>query len=282
MKYGLIFGCLVGLLAVSCRQQTVSEEGLLAKVYDKTLYLSEVRKQMPRGLSPEDSLVFVKEYTDGWIRESVMLHRAEQELPNEALDVQNRLEHYRRSLLIYAYEKEYAQQKLDTTVSETEIETHYQENQEDFKLADYIVKVLYIKLDKNDRQKEKVARWYKSTVKADRVELEKYCAENAVNYYNDSESWVYLNELLREVPLRLDDKQAFLEQQKSAQFEDEEFAYYLWIYDYRLKDSFSPLSLERENIKARILNLRTTELIKQMRIELLKSASAEIKNYVEN
>lgn len=272
------------LLLSACRSGVESPAGadVLARVYDKELTLDKVLPLIPENLSAADSTEFVKNFVDSWIRDMVIVYQAEQTLPEEARNVEARLENYRRSLLVYAYEHEFARQKLDTMVSDEEIEKHYNENQQEFTLADFIVKVLYVKLEKNQPGKEKVARWYKSTAQNDLIELEKYCAEHAVNYYNDPESWIYFSDLLKEIPIETDDRTEFLKNTKHLNFDDEEFSYYLTIYDYHLKDAVSPLSFEKENIKARILNTRTTGIVRKMRTDLLQEAQPEIKNYVKD
>jgi hypothetical protein len=278
---GILFFCMIVLSSCGTGSDT-SEKTLLASVYDKELYLQDIEQLFPSDLLPEDSIQFLRTYVDKWIRETVILEKAENALPEEVKNVEARLEEYRRSLLIYEYEKEFASQKLDTNVQEEELIKHYKDHQEDFKLADYILKVLYVKVEKNDRGRDKINRWFRSVQPKDLQDLEKYCVDNAVNYYKDSGSWIFLNDLLKEVPLKVSDKGDFLRNNKHITFEDEDFAYYLTIYEYQLKDGVSPFSLERENIKARILNTRTTELIRKMRLDLLKEASGQIKNYAEN
>lgn len=278
MKKWLI---LIALASCSGGKPNGGDGDLLAEVYDKQLTLEQVLPLIPEGLNPEDSTEFVKQFVDGWIRDMVIVHQAEENLPEETRNVEARLENYKRSLLVYEYEKEFARQKLDTLVSEEEIEKHYKENQDEFKLADYIVKVLYVKLDKTVKGREKVAKWFKSGNEKDIADLEKFCAENAVSFYNDQESWIYFSDLLKEVPIKVEDKTSFLKSTKNISFEDDEFVYFLTIYDYSLKDEVSPISFERDNIKARILNARTTEIVRKMRIELLNAAQTEIKNYVE-
>ncbi|MFN3343695.1 MAG: hypothetical protein ACK40M_13430 [Flavobacteriales bacterium] len=258
------------------------DENVLATVYDKNLTLNKVLPLIPEGINPEDSVAFVKGFVESWIRDMVIVHQAEKTLPEETLNVEARLENYRRSLLVYAYEQEYARQKLDTIVSDEEIEAHYEANKDDFRLADFIVKVLFVKLVRDQPGKANVAKWYKSTQQKDLMELEKFCVENAVSFYNDSESWIYLSDLMQEIPIRTDDRATFLKTTQKLEFEDEEFAYFLLIHDYRLKDALSPLSFERENIKSRILNARTNEIVRKMRTDLLNSSQSQIRNYVEN
>lgn len=281
MKGLPLFFCLLIFASCGGGKGEKDKGKLLAVVGDQKLYISDIESLIDDHLSAEDSISFVRSYVEKWIRETVIVKKAEETLPEASKDVEARLENYRRGLLIYAFEKEYARQKLDTVVSDEEIEAHYQENLEDFKLPDYVLKVLYVKVEKDDKGREKIKKWFKSTEQKDLLELEKYCSENAVNYFNDPENWIYMNDLLREVPIKMNDKLDFLRSNKHVMFEDEEFAYYLTIYDYQVKDATSPLNLERENIKARILNARTTELIRYMRQDLFNETAQEIKNYVE-
>ena len=65
-------------------------------------------------------------------------------------------------------------------------------------------------------------------------------------------------------------------------FSDDEYTYVLNILDYRLKEETSPLSLERENIKSRILQSRMNALLKELRNNLIKTAYDENEVSVEN
>jgi len=168
-------------------------------------------------------------------------------------------------------------------VSSAEISSYYQENKKDFELKDYIIKCMYVKLEKETEGKDKVLLWMKSDKKEDLLKLEEFCTRNAVSFYQDRDNWIFLNDILRDVPLETPNKESFLRNNKLVNFEDEEFAYILIILDYRMKEETSPLSLERENIKARILQSRMNELIKEMRNKTVKSAyeNDEVKLHYE-
>lgn len=278
----LFYLAVCALIFSSCSSQEEKSKGkLLAEVYGKQLYISDIESLIDNSLNDLDSIAFVKSYVEKWIKESIIVKKAEETLPDEIKDVQNRLENYRRELLIFEYERAFSMQKLDTVVTDEEIENHYLNNQQDFKLSDYILRVLYVKVGVKDPGRNKINKWFKSTQQKDLLDLEKYCSENAVNYYNDNENWIYFNDLLREIPLKITDKTEFLKHNKHTVFEDEEFAYYLTIFDYKLKDAPSPINLEKDNIKSRILNARATELIRKMRQDLFNDAASEIKNYVD-
>ncbi len=122
------------------------DENAIARVYDKYLSLKEVQQALPYGLSKQDSASFAKDYIDQWVKKNVVLNRAENNLTDNQKDVTRQLEDYRASLIIFAYERELIRQKLDTTVTNAEIEKYYKENAANFELRSNIIRLRYLKL----------------------------------------------------------------------------------------------------------------------------------------
>ena len=54
--------------------------------------------------------------------------------------------------------------------------------------------------------------------------------------------------------------------------QDSNFAYYVNIKEFKIKESISPLSFEKENIKKIVLNKRKLTLIEEMQNNLFKEA----------
>lgn len=257
----------------ACSSDDDPEKGKhIASVYDKHLYENELLAAIPEGMNETDSAEFVKNYVDTWIRENILLHEAEEKLADRTDEIADRLEAYRRSLMIYEYEQWFLRENLDTLITDSEIEKYYQKNQKDFELKDYIIKCVYVKLEKENSSTDKVVRWIQSGKKEDLLALDEFCRNQAISYYHDRDNWIFLNDILRDVPLETPNKESFLKNNKLVHFSDEEFTYVLQILDYRLKDETSPLSLEKDNIKARILQSRMNESIKSMRNKAVKNA----------
>ena len=101
---------------------------------------------MPVGISSTDSASVVKDFIEKWIRNQLLLNKAEINLTEGEKDVQAQIENYRSSLLIYAYQQSYLRQELDTLVGDQEIENYYKENQSNFVLGEPLMKGLFIKL----------------------------------------------------------------------------------------------------------------------------------------
>ena len=246
----------------------------VVKVYSKYLLEEEVLKQIPFGSSMEDSISIRNSYINAWIDRQLLVHQAELNLPIEEQDVSSKLEKYRNDLLIFAYQNQLLLEKLDTNVSNFEIETYYQENKESFGLADYIVKVHYIKLDSTDKNIKKVKSWESSSKESDFEKLEQYCYMHSASYSFEN-NWMYFYELLDVVPIVSYNKEKLLKNKKLIEFYDNGYYYLVRIVDYKLKDSVSPLSMEKKNIKRIILNNRKLNFLEKLSSDIYKNAKSQ-------
>ena len=245
---------------------------MVAKVNDTELYRHEVLSNLPEGLTKEDSLSFVDNYIDQWIQEQVIYQKAIEILPEEAKDVDLQLEKYRRSLLIYTYEQYYIQDRLDTNVTDLEIETFYNEHIEDFTLRDYIVKVIYARYTDITPDLDKVKNWYKLYKEDDWINLQSHANLYSVGFYNDTTNWMFFDDVLKEIPLTDINKSSFIRNKKNITFEENGMVYFLNVLDAKLKDETSPIEFEKDRIKGILLNIRMNELRKQLKTELYNDA----------
>ena len=182
------------------------------------------------------------------------------------------VEDYRKSLITYEYESELVNQKLDTIVSDEEIGVYYEENKTNFELKDNIIKVIYVKVRKKAPKAEKVKDWYKSNETKDKDALASYCHQYAENFYLDENNWLLFDDVLKEIPIKLYDKEQFLQNNRTIETQDSTFLYFVNIKGFMTKNSASPLSFEKDNIRNIILNKRKVNLIKKMREDIYNEA----------
>lgn len=265
-----------GLLLASCtdtKTAAVADKGpLVAQVYAYRLYNSELAEMIPDGTSAADSLRMASNLINTWVHEMVLLHKAEQNLAAKAKNVEKQLQDYRNSLITYAYEKELVRQKLDTNVTPAEIETYYQSNQQNFELKDNIIKVIYVKVDKKAPQLPRLRNLCKSDKPQDLQELDKYCRQFAQNYFLDEDSWLFFDDLLKEIPIETYNKELFLENNRYIEVADSASLYFVNIKGFKIKNSISPLAFEKENIRNIILNKRKQELVERMKKDIYREA----------
>ena len=252
----------------------------VARAFDYFLYPEDIQGLVPAGASREDSVTIIKNYIDNWFRQKAVLRKAERNLADEKKNVEKKLEEYRNSLLTYQYETELIRQKLDTVISEEEIAAFYKNNPDNFELKDNIIKVIYLRLNKKSPKLNKVKEWYKSNSKKDRQLLEDYCHQYALNYFLDDNTWLLFDDLLKEIPIKTYDKEQFLQNNRVVEIEDSSTIYLVNIKGFMVKNSVSPLSFERNNIRMIITNQRKLKLIEQMEKQAyedaLKSKDVEV------
>lgn len=248
------------------------EEKAVARVGEKYLYLSDIEGVAPNDASKEDSILIVGNYIQSWIKEHLILQKAELNLKESQKDFQKQLEDYRKSLIIYTYEKELIKQKLDTNVSYAAVEEFYENNKQNFELKDDIVKVKYMKMLKNAPKVKKIRKIYKSSKPEDIEKLNELAHQYAEKFYLDDDQWILFDELKKHVPIKVKDVSGYLKNIKHIEVEDSLSYFFVKIKDYKLKKDVAPLSFEQHNIKNIIINKRKLKLINQIKSELYQEA----------
>lgn len=259
------------LLLSACSQVGGDRSPAVASVYGRELHQSDLLGLVPAGLSKEDSIAVVKNYVEQWIRQAVILAKAER---NVKTDFSHELQEYKNSLLAYAYERQIIDQLLDTLVSDAQIEEYYGEHKNDFLLRNSIVKAVYVTAP---AKSSAVARIKKIVLRDkfsanDVLELEETASRNGFAGYYDMDSWIPFVTLQTAIPVTAYNEQAFLRQHHSIAFSDDSLFYAARILDYKVTDEVSPLVIQRDNIKAIILNHRKIDILNKLQSDLLKEA----------
>lgn len=255
---------------MSCNDQVV-EKPAVARVGDRYYSEEKLKESIPNNLSAEDSTEMASSLIQSWMNRELLFDKSQFNL-REQEAIEEQVDQYRKELYIFAYEKELLNQKLDTLVSEDEAAQFYQENPDIFQLNDYILKVKYIKVKPNSPDLENVEKWMQDIgVDESSAKLDDYCHKYAVRCFFDS-NWVYLNDLLRELPIEVYNKESFLRSGKQVKFSDADHLYILTVIDIQSKNTLSPFNLERTRIKNLILNKRKIELLNTIRKRIYRDA----------
>lgn len=264
------------LIISACNKATFSDsDRVIARAYDEYLYLSDIERIVPPGSSPSDSLLLVQNYLNNWVKNQILLSQAEKNLTDEQKDFSRQLEDYRNSLIIFEYESELIRQKLDTVVSQDEIEDYYNRNSGNFKLNENIVRTVFAKVKQDSPYRNKIRELVKSEKEIDRDSLEFYCIRYAEDFGLIDRSWTTFDDLLEKVPLQVNNAGVFLTNNRFVEHREVTTRYYVHILDYGLRGEVSPLSVEEKNIRSIILNKRKKQLISKMHQEVYDQAISE-------
>jgi len=245
---------------------------VVAKVYNEYLYKTDLLGLVPSGTSSRDSISIVKAFIDNWIKQKLIIHYAEENLSSKQKDFDKQLDDYKNSLIVYAYEKELIRQKLDTIITDHEIKNYYDSSKKEFLLKDNIVKVWYVKMPAKSVNAAIIKKLYRTETSTAKQSLEEYCKKYAVNYYLEDSTWLNFNDLLKEIPIKTYNQEDYLKNHRYVEMDDSLYSYYVSIKGFKIKESISPLSFERENVKKIILNKRKLKLIGDMQNNVFHDA----------
>jgi len=157
-------------------------------------------------------------------------------------------------------------------VTEDEISNYYNTNQNTFLVRDIIVRVQYAKLPLKSKFLPQARLLLVSDRPDDRNKLADLCEQQSFGYFNDDQKWIFFSQLMNQVPLRPTDQEDFLKKNKHVEVSDATFTWLIRFTDYRLKDSNSPLELEKQKIHDIILNKRKMELLGKMHDYIYQNA----------
>ncbi|MBN1133216.1 MAG: hypothetical protein JXR52_11895 [Bacteroidales bacterium] len=240
-----------------------NSEKPIARVNDRYLYPSDLRS-VTDGLDERDSILTSKRYIDTWVREELMLHRAEMALSEDQKNFEHQIEEYRKSLLIYSYRQKLLQQKLDTTITPEEVYEYYENNMDNFILSEDIIKGTFVKVPLTAPTLYKVRAWSRNNTPDDLNELEKYCADYAEIYNDFNDSWIAFTSIKDQIPLAIRQPSAYLRYNRNIETRDSIFIYFLHITNHKTTGDVSPPEMVFGDIKSILLNKRKIEFFQDL------------------
>jgi len=269
----LIISLILFSLFLGCKQEKEYENDKpLARVHDEYLYESDLKQLFPSNISQVDSITLAKNHINDWIKKQLMLQKAEENLSDESKNIEKQIDDYRSSLLIFKYRQELIKQKIDTIITQQEIESYYNEYSANFILNHNIVKALYLKVSKASPEINNVKKWYKSDNAEDLTKLEDYCYQYATKFDHFDNEWISFSNLLSELPLDIDDEERYLRYNKYIETEDSLFYYFVKINDFAMRSTIQPIEYAKPKIKIIILNKRKFSFFEELENNIYNNA----------
>jgi hypothetical protein len=270
----LIFVILISLTAGCSYFKKDKQAPVLARVYDEYLYVSDLDGLVVENTSSQDSVAMVRNFVNNWVRTQLMINLAERNIAVQKQNLEQMLEDYRNSLIIYYYETELIKQQLDTVVSESEIEKYYKEHQSDFELKENIARVIYTIYSNNlkDKEKREIQTLFSRPDTVVMEQLEKKIGRLMQSYSADTVKWYSFSDLQTIIPIETYNQELFLRKQRRIELSDDEFTYIVKFVNYKIKDDISPLDFERKDIKGIIINKRKMMFIQKARNDIFNQA----------
>lgn len=244
---------------------------LLARVNKQYLTLAQVRKDMPVGISPEDSARFVKGFVYSWIDEQLLKDMSSKDIDMEEID--RLVEEYRNSLIADAYRRKIIASTDKTPFTEDSLLSYYNEHKADYKLRSPLVKGVYVKLPEDDPNVGVIRRLIQSDKSEDIDRLEKEVLKsNAIHYDYFRERWVDWEQIESRVPYDFGASSDFLKPGKYLNTTVDNHTYLLRITDVLSTGSQMPFDAAKSDIRQRLAVEQRRRLDAAFRSELLQRA----------
>jgi hypothetical protein len=206
----------------------------------------------------------------------LLFMKAEQNLtPEFKNEIELQLEETRANLVIYQYQRQMMLEKMDTSITEVEMEDYYSSNEKNFLLNSNIVKALFIKVPVETPGIDKIRLWARSIDQKDLQQLETYCYQFAEKFDDFNENWVTMDRLSVELPQEFVNQDDFLRRNTWFEVSDSSSVYMISFRDYRLRYTVAPFDYVENDIKSIILNNRRFQFLQSLENGIYNEAIKE-------
>lgn len=258
------------LLFTACTGNQINENKIVAQVGESKLYLKELSDIVPMGIDESDSTLIADDYIKKWIKQELLIQKANENLTLSQKDVSKELTEYRNSLIIYKYKNELMKQRMDTTVQKNQIEQYYSEHPDNFNLNTDIVKAIFVKIPNEVANPDLLKLLVENNSDEGIEELRDYCLQYAKGFDIFMDRWVDFEMIKRNLPPELNNAEQLLTGKRQIEAKDSIYYYLVSIQDYRLRNQPAPLEYVEDNIKNLILNQRKITFLKDIEENIYK------------
>ncbi len=268
----LIIGTAFTAAFPSCTPPQVEQEDrLLATVFNKSLYLSELDGMFPEGTTPQDSNLIIQAYTNRWVREAILLHEAERNIPND-LNIDKLVRDYRASLLRHNYEQILVQKLLDSNIAQEELINFYEQNKEQYQLETPIARCYFIKFPLPVENENELRSWWQNPDQDNNFEkLVEYASANAQAHHLVDSTWQRVEDIIIELPsgiLNVDN----ISSKRDFILRDDKFLYFFKLFELKNKKEIAPLGFIQDQARKVILHHRKIKLLEERKNDMLDMA----------
>lgn len=255
----------------------------IARVNDSYLFKEDIKHLISAGTTKEDSLIIVRSFIDKWASQKLLMKAAEMNLSEERQEEFNQLiKQYKIDLYTRAYIEEVVKTTVDTIISNTELESYYNQNKDNFKTDGTLVKLRYIHLPKEHPKYQTIKSKFFDYKKTDKKFWDTYGMQFKSFVLNDS-VWVEMNQIYKKLPfITPNNRTEYISQGKSIEKNDSLDVYLVKVTQVIDRNQVSPFEYIKPTLQQVILNNRKLELIKKIEKEITDDAIKNKKYEIYN
>jgi hypothetical protein len=252
-------------ILLACKKgETKVGDVVVASVYDKNLYLSELSDIVPEGVVANDSALLASAYIKRWSLDELMMYQAERNVTYDE-DLDKLVRDYRASLVRFSFEQKLIKEQLDSTISEQELRTFLEANQDQFQLESTILRAYILKVPDTAPISEFNKLW------SDKG------ADSSAKLVAEASKWATVNMLNKEKWYRLDEVKGLLPKGtltadnisagKEGSIREGNFVYYYRVHEAVRNKQTAPFEYSRERAVVLILHQRKAQIIEKWKTD---------------
>ena len=273
-----LFGFLCSLLVLlSCsKENSKNKADAIARVNNEYLYQSDLENLVPAGTPKKDSIAIVKDFINRWATQQLLIDNANKNISkNKQIELDELINQYKIDLYSKAYLEQLVITKIDTVITNEEIEKYYNTNKSNFKANSPLVKLRYISLVKGNNKLATISAKFSSFKSKDKKDLKNLAIQFKDYAFNDS-IWVDIDQVYERLPfVNKENVTKYIDTGISYQYVDSTSVWLVKVKDMVHKNEVVPLSYILPTIKQIILNKRKTDLINKIQTEITNDASKD-------
>ena len=268
MKRSLLI--FTALLLTSCSNISDNNSNdLIARAGENFLY----QNQLPSFSSEQDSILRYLNYIETWAKEKILYDLSLTNLSqSKKNDLDLLVEKYKVDLYINSYKDLIVNSRIDSIVTDQEIESFYNMNIDNFKLNENLLKYRYLKVPSDNINISRIRRYIQRLNESDREFLDSLNFQFADLKINDT-MWFTEREVISSIEfINQKNKSNYMRINRLYEFEDEQYTNYFIVKDLLKSGNIPPLSYLYDRIKSNIINQRKLNLIQNINKEILNDA----------
>lgn len=242
----------LSFLCFSCgRDDAAGGDDVIVSLGKSTLSRSQLLKDMPGGLSPDDSTRYARAYINNWIDAHLVSDIASREV--DMTEIDRLTDEYRRQLIMQRYRSRMFEAHAPV-ISEDSLHAYYDAHRSEFVLERPLVRGVYLKVPDDAKDLAQLRRLYRSDKPDDIDRLEKEVLKSAIHYDYFRDRWVDWEQIESRIPYDFGtDPDVWLRGTRRLDESLGGFTYLLYITDVLPAGSSMPFESAKPMITQRML-----------------------------
>tara|TARA_B100001057_G_scaffold66063_1_gene59832 strand:+ start:4084 stop:4923 length:840 start_codon:yes stop_codon:yes gene_type:complete len=251
---------------------------LIARAGENFLYTNDI----PKYLSEEDSIKRISSFIESWAKEKILYDLSLVNLSQQKkTEIDELVNSYNLDLYINAYKDLIVNSRIDSIVTDEQIDSFYNLNYKSYKLSENLLKYRYVKVPDDNINLSKIRRYILRMNSDDRLFLDSLNFQFADLKLNDS-TWFTEREVISSIGfIDQKNKSKYLLKNRLFTIDEPQYVNFFIIEEILNSGNIPPKSYLYERISSTIINQRKLDLLQSLNSEILKDAikSRKYENY---